>query len=255
MTQSTNPHPPSTGSRTLALFGATRGVGRCVLRRALADGHTVRALVRDAGRLDRAVRDLPEAAKARLVPVFGDVLHDEAVKKTLEGAGAVLCALGASARNHDQIRTRGTAALVRGMKATGIDRIVAVTVLGAHESRDPLPWWLRNVVFPLFLAPAIADHEGQEEVLRASGLRWTAVRPTNLTDGPATNAYAAGNLDFSTVKMTVSRQDVAAFMLDVIERDAFVTETPAICDRKARYRSSERPHSPSRSGPGRLGPS
>ena len=69
-------------------------------------------------------------------------------------------------------------------------------------------------MFGLLLRPAYKDHQRQEEIVAASGLDWTLVRPSAFTDGPATNRYRHGFAP--TVKglvLKISRADVAGFML------------------------------------------
>ena len=206
---------------TFALFGATGGIGLQLARRALAAGHRVRALVRDPAKLD-AIQP-----HARLEVLRGDATDPDAVRRTVRGADAVLCALGAPALSRSRVRSAGTAAIVDAMKAEGVDRIVAVSVFGVFETRATLPFFLRYIIFPLYLSRAVADHERQEEVLQRSGLRWTAVRPPNLVDTDETDVvHGPGSVDGMT--MTVSRHAVAAFMLDQVDRDDYVGTAPSI---------------------------
>lgn len=69
---------------TIVLHGATGTQGRPVLRRLLANGHTVRAAVRHP---DRA--DLPPGAR----PVVADLLDGDALAKAYAGADAVVVQL------------------------------------------------------------------------------------------------------------------------------------------------------------------
>ncbi len=218
MTRSTTP-------TTLALFGATGGIGRALIRQALDRGHAVRALARDPS----ALADVDDA-DGRLTVLAGDVTDPDAVARALAGADAVLCALGAPALSRSRVRSEGTRTIVTAMRDRGLDRVVAVSVYGAHETRAHLTPFLRWVLFPLYLRRAVADHERQEQVLAESGLRWTALRPPHLTDGPLTGRYAAGFDRPDDITWHVSRADVAHFALDVVDHDRYVGATPAISD-------------------------
>ncbi len=59
-------------------------------------------------------------------------------------------------------------------------------------------------------------------VIRRSDLDWTLVQPSQLTDGPLTRRYRAGeHLPMSGIP-TISRADAAHFMLDQVHNPAYV---------------------------------
>lgn len=68
------------------------------------------------------------------------------------------------------------------MRQHGVGRLVVQSSYGVGPTRDRLPLSSR-LVFAALLRPQIADHERQEELVRASGLDWTVVQPVYLTDG------------------------------------------------------------------------
>ena len=60
------------------------------------------------------------------------------------------------------------------------------------------------------------DMIGAEEQIRDSGLDWTIVRPPRLTSGPASGTYRTA-IDRNLPRgLTVSRADLAAYMLAII---------------------------------------
>lgn len=210
----------------LAIFGASRGVGLEALRIALRRGHSVVAVARNSAELKR---EFPEAQV-----IQGSVTDPEVVARALKGATAVICALGAPALSHSKVRSEGTRTIIAGMRKVGVKRIVAVSVLGARESRQKLPFFFRYILFPLYLRRAVADHNVQEELLAASGLDWTAVRPPNLEDGPATGDYLAGAIDdWSQLALVVRRADLAEYMLACALSDSEIGRTPLISAPKA----------------------
>ena len=68
-------------------------------------------------------------------------------------------------------------------------------------------------MFGALLRPVFKDHELQENLVRASGLDWTIVRPGAFTDGPATSAFKE---DFPPTEkglsLKIARADIAAFL-------------------------------------------
>jgi putative NADH-flavin reductase len=82
----------------IALFGATGGAGRQILAQALEQGHSLTALARDPSRL---------APREGLTAIGGDVLNPAAVAECIQGADAVIYALGSHGRQ-EPIEARGT---------------------------------------------------------------------------------------------------------------------------------------------------
>ena len=130
------------------------------------------------------------------------------------------------------MRSEGTAHVIEAMRSEGCTRIIAISLLGAHETRAHLPFALRYLIFPLYLRRAAADHERQEDLLAASELDWTVVRPPHLSDGPRTGTYATGfGVDFEGLTLHVSRADVADYALGALRDGVGVGSRVGISDR------------------------
>jgi hypothetical protein len=67
------------------------------------------------------------------------------------------------------------------------------------------------------------DSARMEQILESSGLDWTIVRPTRLTDGASAGSYVAadGRMPPDS-RLSMSREDLASFLLDELERPAHV---------------------------------
>ena len=79
--------------------------------------------------------------------------------------------------------------MVAAMEETGPRRLIRVSAGGPWVRDDPNMNWLIKLVLPRDLATAFADIRGMEDTIRASGLNWTLVRASQLTDGPLTGHY------------------------------------------------------------------
>jgi uncharacterized protein YbjT (DUF2867 family) len=212
---------------TLLVIGASRGIGLETVRRALADGHRIRAFARGAAAIDL---DQPGLEK-----VAADALDAAAVTRALGGADAVIQLLGAGEKADPRviltgttIFSRATRVLVDAMLAAGVPRLVAVTGLGAGDSRGHGGFFYDVLAFPLFLRRIYDDKDVQEQMIRASGLEWTIVRPGLLTNGPLTGKARALGERKDWRFGPVSRADVAEFLVrEAIER-RFVGKTPLL---------------------------
>jgi len=230
-------HLSNRNSQRLAILGATSGVGRQLVLRALDAGHRVTALVRDPARMD--------IDHDQLTVVQGDANDYAAVLGVVRHADAVLCALGAPALSSSQVRSRGTEHIVRAMNDSGVRRLICVSVYGAGDTREGLPFFLRYLFFPLYLRRAVAEHELQERIIAQSETDWTVVRPPFLTDGPATGAYAHGFAnDHQGLTLDISRADVADFMLRQLDDRGYSGRAVGISYRRATEMSPASRHQP-----------
>jgi putative NADH-flavin reductase len=208
----------------LLIVGATGPTGREIVRQALALGHSVTALVRNA-------------AKAGFVsPVHmavGDVLESAALKDAVVGQDAVICSLGSAISGPVKEMTllsAGTRNLVAAMQAEGVKRLVCITGVGAGDSKGHGPWYYNWLIQPLMLRGVYHDKTRQEEFVRNSGLDWTLVRPGLLTNGPPLGAGAirAFTQLAGVYVGSISRADVAAFCLRELAEGCYLRQAPLI---------------------------
>ena len=205
----------------ILVLGASGGVGRRVVERGLARGLKVRAQTRTAARL----ADLAGAVEV----VEADPLDAAAVQEILRDVDAVVYALGIGHRGKTTFFSETTRILLAAMAASGVRRLVAVTGVGAGETRGHGGAFYDRVVFPLFTRNLYDDKERQEALIEASGLDWVVVRPAPFANRPAT-----GRLQVHTriapdlVLRRVGRDEVAAFVLDQLTSDAYLRRKPFI---------------------------
>jgi uncharacterized protein YbjT (DUF2867 family) len=208
----------------IAIFGASRGVGRAAVDAAVAAGHTVTAFSRTAW----------TPASDNITVVAGDVLDPAAVRPALAGADAVLVSLGVTpgkgATTPEDVCSRGTRTIVDAMKASSIERLLIVTSYGVGDTRSRTPL-LFSIFAKTILRGIMADKETQERDVRNSGLQWTIVQPLGLTDEPATgHTYVA--TDGSRETNRVSRADVGAVCVDALAEGKFVGACVAVSSAK-----------------------
>ncbi|MBX2803158.1 MAG: SDR family oxidoreductase [Myxococcales bacterium] len=200
--------------KKLLVFGATGGTGKQIVDQALAAGHEVTAVVRDASKMQ---------ARPGLTVVQADARDEQTVRQVAEGHDVVISAIGAPPKDATGVREACTRAQIRAMEAQGPRRLISVSSLGIGDSKPTLPWYMTWFVVPFILKRAFDDHEEQERHIRQSDLDWTIVRPTNLTDAPATGDYAHGFERLPKDRgMAIPRADVAAFVLSQLNDDTYV---------------------------------
>ena len=205
----------------VVVFGATGGTGRELVKQALGHGHDVRAFVRSADRL--------KAVHHRLEVVQGDVLDTKPVAEAIAGTDAVLSALGVSERKPNTILSDGVKNILGGMKKQKVKRLIFVSSLGVGDTKGQLGPLYNWILLPGLLKHAFADKEKAEELIRATKLDWTLVRPGSLNNKLLTGTYRVGP-DAAKKRWfpRIARADVADFMLNAVERDTFVRESPSL---------------------------
>lgn len=206
---------------TIALFGATGKTGRHVLDKALAQGISVRALVRDPAKL--------HTQAPGLTVIQGDALDPEAVARTIEGSDAVISVVGHVKGSPDTLQTDATRHIVNAMTAAGQRRLITLSGGGLRAPLDQprLPDRIITSALKLMAGKVLADAEGHLEVLRESGLEWTVVRGPRLTDKPGQGAYRVGwvGVDSST---QISREDLADFLLTQVDSREYLGQLPFV---------------------------
>jgi hypothetical protein len=66
------------------------------------------------------------------------------------------------------------------------------------------------------------------EIVRASGLDWTLVRVAKLNDKNATGQIKAGYYGYGVVGLSITRADMATFLLDQAANLTYLHQAPAI---------------------------
>lgn len=206
----------------ITVFGATGGTGRQVLRQAVAAGHEVTAVVRDRTRLDDA---------SGLTVVEADVTNPIEIGPAVAGRDAIVSALGPrDSRSPSTICADGVASIAEAMGVAGVRRLVAVSASGLATDEGDGPF-TRRVVKPILgavLRHPFADMRRMEDLVRATDLEWTIVRPPQLTDGPRTGKYRAEIGRNVRGGLRVSRADLADHILGCLADHGPLHATVAI---------------------------
>lgn len=193
----------------ITIFGATGRVGSLVMQRALDEGHSVTAFVRDASRLKQ------QPTKQ----VMGDVRVKEDVFQAIEGADLVVSALGT---DKTTTLTEAIPSIIEAMKQFGVKRIVTVGTAGILQSRtDPSKVRYEAGDSNRKLTFAAEEHHRVYDQLKATNLDWTIVCPTYLPDGEATGKYRVEKDYLPVDGKMISVGDTAQFVYDELMNQKF----------------------------------
>ena len=188
----------------LLVLGGTGATGRVVVGQALTGGHSVRALVRSPEKLG--------IVDSRLEVVTGQVTSPSDIKSAMFEVDAVISTLGS---NTGTVLTEATHAIIAAREAKRLVMLSSFAVLNGQLS-VPAKLMARA------LSAMARDKAAAEEMLRASDLDWTIVHAVRLANRPATGqSRVLPDAATLGLRLSISRADVAAWLLDTVAGDNF----------------------------------
>jgi putative NADH-flavin reductase len=197
----------------ILVIGANGGIGRQTVDLALAAGHKVTALVRNPAKLT--------IKHANLEIVQGDVMHHETFEKYLENKDAVISAIGVNSLKPTTLYSEGNKNLIATMNKKGIKRAFFISA-SAIEISPVQPFFVRlftKYILQKILQNPYDDQRIMERLIKESDINWTIMRPPRLLDKPATGHYRVAINVFLKNCLTISRADVAHFMISNIKNE------------------------------------
>ena len=220
--------------KRIVLIGATAQAAPRLINQALEAGHEVIGLARR-----------PEAVEInheRFTVVKGDVYDLDSIEDALTGDEVVISYLdihfttGIEITEEVYLLSKGTKNIIQAMYNKGNRRFIAVSTRGvetvivdkpsadAHIT-EHISWERRR---------KYDDHRRADELVRASGLDWIILRPTNLIEAPMRGTvntvvnrhmYIAVNGKMPPRGRTLTNADFAAFILDQLDSDEYIGKT------------------------------
>lgn len=200
----------------VVVFGGTGRTGQHVLTELARAGHDITLYGRRA----------PQGWVGKAIT--GQLDDRRAVAHALQGADAVVCALGSS-------RT-GAVCLPasRSVIAARIPGLRYITVAGAAVDvpGDAKAMVDRIIggIFRVLMRKMLAERQAEYQDLAASDLDFTMLRPPMLTDGPATGNWVLSS--DTPVSKRIARADVAQAMVAALERKDLIRTAPFIAAAK-----------------------
>jgi putative NADH-flavin reductase len=207
----------------IALFGATGMVGSRIAAEAAGRGHQVSALARNPARVPAGVANL-KAAQA-------DLLDAASVAAAVRGHDVVASAY-APPQDHLATLTDATRALVEGVRAAGLKRLVVVGGAGSLEVA-PGKQLVDTAGFPDAYKPIALAHRVVFDYYRTvTDLAWTFFAPAALiAPGERTGTFRTGAntlIADAEGNSRISAEDYAIAFVDELEHGRFVRQIATV---------------------------
>lgn len=211
----------------IAIFGSTGFVGKILINKAIAAGYEVKTLARNPEKL--------EAIKDRVVIVKGTIFELSSIEATIEGSEVVLSTIGPppGGKCDPLLYKKAMSDIVSIMDKKGIKRYIHIGG-AAHEGGENEEWSFKRRFLRLFLnllSKQILEAKHMEwEVLKASDLDWTLIRPPRIANEKAYGNITADEQKLGTLKVSV--QDLTDFMLEQITSKEWIRKAPLVSSGK-----------------------
>ncbi|MFM0200059.1 NAD(P)H-binding protein [Paraburkholderia fungorum] len=203
----------------IALFGATGMIGSRIATEAARRGHQVTALARNPARVPAGVANL-QAAQA-------DLLDAASVGAAVRGHDVVASAY-APPQDDPGVVSKATHALVEGVRAAGLKRLVVVGGAGTLEVA-PGKQLVDADGFPdAYRAIALAHRDAFDYYRGVTDLDWTVFAPAALiAPGERTGQFRTGAntlIADAEGNSRISAEDYAIAFVDELEQRRFIRQ-------------------------------
>lgn len=203
--------------KNLLILGASGKIGSLVLNEAVKRGYNVTVIVRLKSKLK-------ETENIRIIE--GSVLDDNILREAITNQDAVLSCLGVLRENQANPWSKVLSPInltesvakktLNLMSEFGIKRFISISAAGVGDSEKVLTFPMKVLINLSNIKVSFIDLFNMEEVMKSSAIDTMVLRPIGLKDADASNATKI--VDKCGMSSQISREDVAIWMLDALER-------------------------------------
>jgi len=206
----------------IAVIAANGRTGTYFVNAALQAGHSVKAGVHG----NHTFAEHPNLTVQQCdATEAGDVLQ------LLMGCDAVVSVIGHTKKSPANVQTAAIQTILQTMQDLNIKRIVSLTGTGVRLTADVIPFIDKVLNFAVGIVDPkrIADGKQHALLLMQSQTDWTLIRVLKLQNTAMSPFILTTN---GPTKTYVSRQDVAAAILQVLQEKSFIHQAPILSPTK-----------------------
>jgi len=216
----------------LAILGGSGRTGSFLIKEGLERGHEISALVRSPEKMQINSPDLHL--------IQGSSIELEDVRQTLHDGDAVISALNvnrtsdlpwAKLQSPPDLISASIKNAIVAMHDENIKRIVVVSAFGVRDTKAALGAFGTFFLYHTKIKYAYLDHARQEELLEASDLDFTAVRPTRLSNKEPFGDIVVSFNGIPKPRFSISRKTLARFILNIVENGQYVRQFPVVSEK------------------------
>ena len=217
-------------AKRVLILGATGRTGQHAVAMALAKNYQVVALVRNPAKISE---------REGLTIFKGLPTNINDVRKAMQGCDAVVSLLSPLTRGEaisfhkiarPQVLENSIRNVLQVMPSYGVKRIMILSTVGAGDSWQYTPWYVKLLVWLTNFKVIFEDHNAQERLIQASKTNWTIARPVGLNEKKASGDLVVTS-DHTPKPFRMSRQLLAKFFIDELYSETYVHKTPMLAEK------------------------
>jgi putative NADH-flavin reductase len=198
--------------KNIIVFGATGPTGRGFVKQAIDQGNELTIIVRDINSF--------KLTHPKLKVIKGDALRYATFEREVIGKDAVISCLGSGGKtNPTVIYSKGIENIILAMKQASVRRLTCISAMGLsiNDKMSFLGKILTKFIAQKVYKEPYKDMRVMENILESTDLDWTIVRPPMLTNKVKTGIYRIGINEHISRPLSISRADLAHYMLNSID--------------------------------------
>ena len=216
----------------ILLLGSTGRTGKHVLEQAIERGHLVHIIVRD--------RNKVHLSHPNIQVTEGNPSDETILEKAMRGCEIIISTLNISRtsdwpwarlRTPKQFLSTVMEKIIRLAPQHGIRRVIFSSAWGVAETRNDIPGWFRWFIENSNIRYPYEDHAVQEKLVEQTDLDWTAVRAAGLTNFKRNKEIQVSFENRPKPNLTISRRNLAMFILDIMEKGAYIKQRPVVSEK------------------------
>ena len=203
----------------ILLLGATKGLGKEILKEALSLGFEINCLVRNAKKFP---------IEQNNIRVFeGDATSSIDLENAVQDSKIIISTLNVMRKNlfpwsnitnDKNTISKSSKNIIEISKRKKVKHLISVSAWGVNESLDHIPIWFKLLIKNSNLKYPYIDHGKSEKLLVNSNLNWTILRPSALVNFLNNHQVKESISLKNKPSLIISRKSLAKFIINIVDK-------------------------------------
>ena len=203
----------------ILLLGATKGLGKEILKEALNLGFEINCLVRNTKKFP---------VEQNNIRVFeGDATSSIDLENAVQDSKIIISTLNVMRKNlfpwsnitnDKNTISKSSKNIIEISKRKKVKHLISVSAWGVNESLDQIPIWFKLLIKNSNLKYPYIDHGKSEKLLVNSNLNWTILRPSALVNFLNNHQVKESISLKNKPSLIISRKSLAKFIINIVDK-------------------------------------
>lgn len=203
----------------ILLLGATKGLGKEILKEAIGLGFEINCLVRNTKKFP---------VEQNNIRVFeGDATSSIDLENAVQDSKIIISTLNVMRKNlfpwsnitnDKNTISKSSKNIIDISKRKKIKHLISVSAWGVNESLDHIPIWFKLLIKNSNLKYPYIDHGKSEKLLLNSNLNWTILRPSALVNFLNNHQVKESISLKNKPSLIISRKSLAKFIINIVDK-------------------------------------